>query len=307
MRTIRWGLFGTGMVAGHFASALSMVPNAELYAIASRSGNRADAFAREFGVKRAYGGYQELVDDDEVDVVYVATPNTTHRDLVVLALEHGKAVLCEKPFAMNAAEARAIADVARRTGRFCMEAMWMRFVPLMRELITIVRRGTVGPVRLVTANLGYPCAFDAKSRLFDPGLGGGVMLDLGVYALSFVFQVLGRPTDIVSRAVLGASGVDEQVSVVLGFADGAQASIAASFRCRLSNTATVHGPGGLIRSPNPSTVPSRPRSNGLRLTDPSAIPRTVRVSIESATIHSCATSLADSFARVAKPSSAAVA
>jgi predicted dehydrogenase len=255
MKRVRWGIFGTGTVAGHFASALTLVRNADLYAVASRSGDRARSFAGDFGIKRAYGAYEELVDDDRVDIVYVATPNTIHKQLAVLALEHGKAVLCEKPFATNAEEARTISDVARRSGRFCMEGMWMRFVPLMRELTNLVRRKTIGPLRLVTAAIGYPCGFDATSRLFDPRLGGGVMLDLGIYALSFAFQFLGRPSDVVARAVVGASGVDEQASVLLGYPSEAQALLSASFRCRLSNSATIHGTDGLIRVAEPLYCP----------------------------------------------------
>jgi predicted dehydrogenase len=255
MKRIRWGIFGTGTVAGHFAAALAIIPNAELLGVSSRSGDRARAFARNFGVSRAYGNAPELVEDDEIDVVYVATPNSTHKDLAILALEHGKAVLCEKPFALTGEEARAIAAVARRTGRFCMEGMWMRFVPLMREVTTMVRRGSIGTVRLVTATIGFPRAPDAGSRLFNPALGGGVMLDLGVYALSFAFQFLGQPNDVLAKAVMGPSGVDEQASVLLGFPNDAQACLCASFRCRLSNVGTIHGNEGLLRVGEPLYCP----------------------------------------------------
>ena len=286
MKTVRWGILGTGTVAGHFASALALVRDAELHAVASRSGDRARSFAKDFGVKRAYGAYEELVDDDRVDVVYVATPNTTHKQLVILALEHGKAVLCEKPFAMNAEEACSISDVARRSGRFCMEGMWMRFVPLMRELVTLVRRKTIGPLRLVTASVGYPCAFDATSRLFDPRLGGGVMLDLGIYALSFAFQFLGRPSGVVARAVVGASGVDEQASVLLGYPNEAQAVLSRAFVADCPTRRRSTEPTGSFASRSRSIVQKLRRSSELRRPERAVGGRTVRVSTGSSTIHS---------------------
>jgi predicted dehydrogenase len=252
---IRWGILGTGSIAGKFAEALGGVPQGELRAVGSRSREGADAFARAFGVPRAYASYEELVRDPEVDVVYVATPNTAHKDHAVLALEHGKAVLCEKPFTIDAAEARVVIETARRTGRFCMEGMWTRFTPLVRELVSTVRSGAIGDVRMVTASLGFPFAFDAKHRVFDPALGGGAMLDLGVYALSFVFHLLGLPTGMETQAVLGATGVDEQATALFTFPGGRQASIATSLRSRLGNDAAIFGTEGMIRVHEPLYCP----------------------------------------------------
>src|ERR1700733_10643904 len=153
--TVRWGILGTGTVAGRFAEGLRTLPGARLEAVASRSRGRADAFARAFAVPRAHGTYEALVADRGVDVVYVATANPSHKASTILALEHAKAVLCEKPFTMDGAEARAVVEVARRTGRFCMEGMWMRFVPLVRELVSLVRGGAIGELQMAVASLGF--------------------------------------------------------------------------------------------------------------------------------------------------------
>jgi predicted dehydrogenase len=254
-KSVRWGILGTGTVAGHFAQGLRTLEGARLEAVASRSRERADTFARAFAVPRAHASYEALVCDREVDVVYVATPNHAHKDHCILALEHEKAVLCEKPFTVDGAEARAVVEVARRTSRFCMEGMWMRFVPLMRELVPLVRGGVIGELQMAVASLGFAVPFDARHRLFDPVQGGGAMLDLGVYALSFVFQFLGRPTHVTAQGVVGRSGVDEQATVLLRFPEDRQALVATSIRGQLSNDASLLGSGGMVRIHEPLYVP----------------------------------------------------
>jgi predicted dehydrogenase len=255
VKPARWGILGTGTIAGKFAEGLADVPEARLAAVGSRSLEAATAFARAFHVPRAHASYEALVRDPEIDVVYIATPNTSHKEHCVLALENGKAVLCEKPFTVDAAEARVVVETARRTGRFCMEGMWMRFTPLVRELVGLLRGGAIGDVRMVTASLGFPFVFDPTHRVFDPTLGGGAMLDLGVYALSFAFHLLGLPTSLETHAVLGASGVDEQATVLLTFPEGRQATITTSLRCRLGNDAQIFGTEGMIRVHEPLYCP----------------------------------------------------
>ena len=250
-KEIRWGILGTGAIAAHFAEGLASVPGATLQAIGSRARASADAFARAHGARRAYGSYEELARDPEVDVVYVATPNSAHRDNAILCIEAGKAVLCEKPFTVDAAEARQVVELARARDVFCMEGMWMRFVPLVRELSVLLRGGTIGDVRMITASLGMPFAFDAAHRVFDPLLGGGALLDLGVYPVSFAFYLLGRPTRVSSHAVLGATGVDEQATILLDFPEGRQAALTTSLRNTTSNDATVMGTDGMIRVAGP--------------------------------------------------------
>ncbi|WP_257455705.1 Gfo/Idh/MocA family protein [Archangium lipolyticum] len=268
--TIRWGILGTGRIAGLFAQGLREIPDARLVAVGSRSRQSADAFAREHGAARAHGSYEELVRDAEVDVVYVATTNNAHRDNCLLALEHGKAVLCEKPFTLDAAEATAVVEAARARGLFCMEGMWMHCVPVMRELESLVRQGAIGDVRMLTAQLGFPVEFDARHRLFDPALGGGALLDLGVYPLALALRLMGKPTRITSQAVLGKTGVDEQCTVLLEFPEGRQAAITTSIRNRTTNDAALMGTEGMIHLHEPIYRPETlslvraPRQGGAR-------------------------------------------
>lgn len=255
MATTRWGILGTGGIAAAFAEALSGLEHAELTAVGSRSAQKAETFARRFGAKRAHASYEALARDAEIDVVYVATPNSAHMANCVLLLEHGKHVLCEKPFTLNAGEARTVIETARRAGLFCMEGMWMRFTPLVREVKRRVQDGAIGDLRMVQASLGFAARFDPTHRVFDPALGGGALLDLGVYPLSFVHHLLGRPTALSAYARLGQTGVDEQAMALLQFPEGRQACIATSLRFFMSNDATLFGTHGIIRIEAPIYCP----------------------------------------------------
>ncbi len=246
---IRWGILGTGAIASPFAQGLGLA-GGELLAVASRTRSRADAFAARFGVPRVYDRGEALVRDPDVDVVYVATPNAEHRASSLLCIEAGKAVLCEKPFALDANEAKEVIDAATRRRVFVMEAMWMRFIPAVRELVELVRGGAVGDARMATLELGHPFIFDRSSRVFEPR-GGGALLDLGVYPVSLALLLFGPPTRLQSQAVLGETGVDEQVTALLAHEGGRQSVLGASIRCRLSNAAAVMGTEGWIRSGEP--------------------------------------------------------
>jgi len=214
-------------------------------------------------------------------VLYIATPNVQHREQVIAGLEAGKAVLCEKPFALNASEAREMMQVARRARRFCMEAMWMRFAPAVRELQTRISHGEIGQVRRINVTLGFPVSFDPTHRIFDPALGGGALLDLGVYAVSFCSAILGAPVHVASQATIGASGVDEHVFMELTYASGAIASIETSVRARLPNDAVVTGTRGRLSVAAPLYFPRSlshtPNSNAAdeRATQPQRLIRTV--------------------------------
>jgi predicted dehydrogenase len=258
-KSTRWGIVGTGTVAALFAEGLADAQGAELTAVASRSKERADSFAAAFGAARAFGGegaYDALAHDPSVELVYVATPNSEHRAHASMMLEAGKGVLCEKPFAMNAAEARDIAALARSKRVFCMEAMWMRFVPAVVDFVDRVRAGSIGEAQSATIELGHPFVFDARHRLFDPHLGGGALLDLGVYAVSLAVALFGPATTVQGQAVVGASGVDEHTTAILGHAGRRQSLLAASLRTRLSNAASVAGTGGWATLREPLYRPS---------------------------------------------------
>jgi predicted dehydrogenase len=254
---IRWGILGTGLVARQFAKGLSFLPDAELFAVGSRTAASAEEFKRQFNVLHAYQSYAELVGDKEVDVVYIATPNHRHKDDCFLCLNAGKAVLCEKPFALNARQAYEIIALARQNRIFCMEAMWMRFMPLVRKALELVRSGVIGEVRMIAADFGIQANFNPLGRLFNVQLGGGALLDLGVYPLSLAFQILGAPSQITAQAFMGKTGVDEQSTVLLGYAQGCSAVLSASLRARLSNEAVIIGTKGKITICEPFYRPYR--------------------------------------------------
>ncbi len=257
MSKIRWGILGTGRVAAGFARDLATVPGAELLAVASRTHEQAATFAAMLGIPRAYAGYEALATDPDVDVVYVATPNAFHKDHCLLCLENGKAVLCEKPFALDAAQARQVIEVARGKGLFCMEAMWMRFIPLMRLLPALAHSDSIGDIRMVTIQLGFSNIVEPGRGVFDPTLGGGTLLDLGIYALSLASQLLGTPARIDSQAVIGTTGVDEQMAALLAYAGGQQAILTASLRNQTSNDAMIMGTRGYIHVHAPVYSPTR--------------------------------------------------
>ncbi len=264
--TVHWGVLGTGSVAASFARGLSFVPGSQLGAVGSRTKSSADSFAARFGGVRAYAGYEQLLADPAIDVVYVATPNETHKHYSLLALDAGKAVFCEKPLALDAEEGRAIVEAARQRRLFCAEAMWMRFSPAVRQALQMARQGVIGDIRILSAQLGYPNAVDPGSRLFRlPG--GGALLDLAVYPLSLAQAIFGRPVRVSSAAIVGPTGVDEQLSIILDYPGGRQAVMAASLRAQLSNSATISGTSGVINILPPLVFPDRFRVTKTDLLD----------------------------------------
>jgi len=257
VRSVRWGILGTGAVAEYFAQGLRVVADTEVLAVASRTLAGAQSFSQRLSVPRAYGSYEDLVEDRDVDVVYVATPPHVHRDHCVLCLEAGKPVLCEKPFTINADEAREVIALARKKQLFCMEAMWMRFIPLIQKTQEIIQAGDIGEVRMFTADFGFLNDFGEGHRFFDPDLGGGALLDLGVYPLSLAYMLLGEPSNIVSQASLTESGVDEQSTIVLKYSDKCLATIHATVGCNTPTEALIVGTKGQVRIHTPMYRPHR--------------------------------------------------
>jgi len=220
---IRWGILGTGRIARTFAQDLSLVPGAELAAVGSRRQSSADAFAEDVvGAPAAHGSYEALVEDETVDVVYIATPHSRHAEDTHLALEAGCHVLCEKAFAVNAEEARGMADAARRRGLFLMEAMWTRFHPSISTVRRLVREGAVGPVRTATIDITTIRPTDPEDRLFKRELAGGTLLDLGIYPIAFTFDLFGPPDRMQTSAQIGSTGVDEQCAAIFTYENGLQ-------------------------------------------------------------------------------------
>ncbi|MYU34781.1 Gfo/Idh/MocA family oxidoreductase [Streptomyces sp. SID8358] len=257
--TVRWGVLATGGIAATFTRDLLAMkdPASEVVAVASRALPSARAFAERFGIERAYGSWAELVADDDVDVVYVATPHSAHREAAGLALEAGKHVLCEKAFTLNAREAGELVDLARERGLFLMEAMWTYCNPLIRRMTELVRDGAIGEIRTVQADFGFAGTFGAEHRLRDPALGGGALLDLGVYPVSFAHLLLGEPDRVQADALLSPEGVDLNTGMLLGWESGATALLGCSIVGDLPTVASVTGTGGRIDFPQGFFHPER--------------------------------------------------
>jgi len=249
---IRWGILGPGNIAKQFARGLSVIPDAELAAVGSRTQDGADAFGDEFAVPRRHPSYEALAADDGLDAIYVATPHSLHRDNSILCLEHGVAVLCEKPFAINAGQAREVVAAARQRGLFAMEAMWTRFIPAVAQAREWIAEGAIGEPRLVAADFGFRAGFNPKGRLFDPALGGGALLDVGIYTISMASMVLGaKPDRIESTATMGETGVDEQSAFILGYEGGELAVLYTAVRTSTPVEARILGTDGRITIHNP--------------------------------------------------------
>jgi len=248
---IRWGILGTGTIASTFAEALLSLPDAALAAVGSRREESARAFADRFGIPRRHASYESLAADPEVDVVYVATPHALHRANTIACLEAGKAVLCEKPFALNAREARDMVACARSRGLFLMEALWTRFLPALRAVGRDIAAGAIGVPTLVTADFGFHAEPEAGSILYDPAMGGGALLDVGVYPVALASWILGRPDRVSALARLGHGGVDEVTAVTLGFPGGALAQVHAAIRLGTPQEAVIAGTEGSLRIHTP--------------------------------------------------------
>jgi predicted dehydrogenase len=254
--TVRWGVIATGGIASAFVIDLRLLEGTEVVAVGSRSQDSADRFAAEHSIGRAYPTYASLVSDDEVDVVYVATPHPGHHAAALLAIEAGKAVLVEKPFTMDAAEARSLVAAARARGVFLMEAMWARFVPWAVRLRELLADGTLGEIRQVIADHGQWFPQDAAHRLFAPDLGGGALLDLGVYPVSFASMVLGSPAAVTAVSDPAFTGVDATTSILLQYAGGAHAVLTATLTAPGPTTAAVVGTDARVQVDGPFYTPA---------------------------------------------------
>lgn len=251
MDKIGWGILSTGRIAGRLADTLRTLEGAELLAVGSRSKESAEAFGERYGIPRRYGSYQELAADPDVDVIYVASPHSHHYAHTMLALEAGKHVLVEKSFAHNAAETRRMIEKARQKRLFLMEAMWTRFLPHMVRLRELLAQQVIGEVRLIQASMGFRAQVGPESRLLNPELAGGALLDVGVYPVSFTSMVWGKPEQLASQVYLGPTGVDLQETLLLGYPDGRMATLVSSLHTPTNVAAYLYGTEGYIEIPKP--------------------------------------------------------
>ncbi len=247
----RWGILGTGSIAHLFANGLKSAADAELIAVGSRSQGAADKFADEFNVPNRHSSYADLANDPQVDAIYVSTPHPFHKENALLCLQAGKAVLGEKPFAMNAREGEMMIELAHTRQIFLMEAMWTRFLPAIVKVRELLAEGVIGEVRMLNADFGFRTEFNPKGRLFDPTLGGGALLDVGVYPVSLASMIFGEPTRIVSMADLGQTGIDEQSAIIFGYGQGQLALLSSAVRTNTPQEAVLNGTRGQIRIHTP--------------------------------------------------------
>ncbi|HEY8931557.1 MAG TPA: Gfo/Idh/MocA family oxidoreductase [Mucilaginibacter sp.] len=247
MKIIRWGILGAGRIARKFAADLKLVDGAELIAVGSRTQSSANDFGNEFGVKYRHDGYDALVTNAEVDVIYIATPHNLHYENTLLCLRHGKAVLCEKPFAMNARQAQVMIDMARERNLFLMEALWTKFHPHYNKLHELTAQGMLGDIRSVLINFGFKPAEPVPARLFDPALGGGTLMDIGIYNVFMAMSILGKPDSIEASMTPTPEGVDKQCAILFKYNNGAVAQLFSTFEANLATEADIAGTHGRIR------------------------------------------------------------
>jgi predicted dehydrogenase len=239
-RPYRWGIIGLGKIAHKFASDLMQVEGATLYAVASRSLEKANAFAADFKVKKAYGTYEDLARDLEVDIIYVATPHVFHFEHSVLGLQLHKAVLCEKPIGMNAAQLSRMISEAKRNKVFLMEALWTNFMPHLKKVHDLTQKETYGKCLKIEADFSFEAEFDADSRLFNKNLGGGALLDIGIYPVYLALKLLGLPQDIKASAEFSKTGVDVSNTMQFDYASGATAQLSSSIAKNTPSKAKVY-------------------------------------------------------------------
>lgn len=242
----RWGIMATGGIAHTFAKAVNYVEDAKLHGVASRSLEKAKEFAREYQAEKAYGSYEELVQDKEIDIIYIATPMNCHYDNVKLCLNNGKHVLCEKAITINEKQLSELIELAKEKGLFFMEAMWMKCQPAFLKALEWAKEGKIGEVQMIKADFCNQVPFDGESRLFKKSLGGGAILDLGVYPISFATAFLGtKPKEIISNVRMGQSDVDFDCGMILRY-EKAFAILSCGFDITCQNNATVVGSEGSI-------------------------------------------------------------
>lgn len=245
--TIKWGIIAPGIIAHSFAESMKSVKNSEIVAVGSRSIKRAEEFAKKHNVNRFYGSYEELCKDENVDIVYIASPHNFHKEQAHLAMDNGKAVLCEKPVTVNHDECLELVKKSKNKNLFFMEAQWMRFMPIINEIKKRIKNGVIGDILRIEVDFSYKADFDPESRLFNPNLAGGALLDIGVYPISFSLYLLDKlPITFVGECSVGTSEVDEHGSVIFKFDDNENAVCTFGTRVDGSRKAIIRGSKGRV-------------------------------------------------------------
>ena len=251
MKQYSWGIIGPGKIANKFAAALPLAGSARLHAVASRDFSRARSFAAAHGAPQIYDSYEQLAADPAVDAIYIATPHGLHAEHAILCLRSGKAVLCEKPMALNSTQVSGMIAASQHHHAFLMEAMWTRFLPLIKTVTDLIAAGKIGRLSYIRADFGFLAPFQPDSRLYDLRLGGGSLLDIGIYPLFLCQFLLGTPDHIYAGGHLAPTGADDTCHAILNYDDGRSAVISSTLACQTSLTAEIAGTEGSIRIPSP--------------------------------------------------------
>jgi len=250
-KIIKWGILGSGRIAHKFAEGLKVLPDAKLEAVASKTEGKAESLGKMFGVKNIYNNYEDLVNNHAVDVIYIATTHNFHYKNALLCLNHGKPVLCEKPITLNAKQAEELINTAHNKNLFLMEAMWTRFLPCIVKLNEFLDRRILGEIQHITADFGIKKELDPRARSFNPDLGGGALLDLGVYPISFARMIYKQPpSNIKSSAYIGKTKVDEKSCYLFEYENGQTAMLSSSHRLIMPHDASIFGTKGYLEIPN---------------------------------------------------------
>lgn len=246
---IKWGIIGLGKIAHKFVNDLLLLDTIELEAVASRDLAKAEAFATTYNSKKFYGSYEALLQDKFIDIVYIATPHNSHERLAILALEHKKAVLCEKPFAINQQQVFKMIEASKKHNLFLMEALWTRFLPAIKKIKSTIENGEIGEIKYINADFSFK-ALPSIQRIYDKELGGGSILDIGIYPIFLAYLILGMPDKIIAKAHYFESGADSQVSIIFDYKN-AQAILFSSFNSNSKRIAKISGTSGEIIIDNP--------------------------------------------------------
>lgn len=246
-KVIRWGILGAGNIAKKFAADLQYVQHAQLVAVGSRKQETADAFADLFHIEKRYSSYLQLVEDKDIDIIYIATPHVLHHENTLLCLQHHKAVLCEKPFAINQKQVIEMIQMANEKKVFLMEALWSRFLPHFIQLKGLLAQGLVGDVTALQANFGFKTNADSNKRLTEITLGGGTLLDIGIYNVFFALHILGNPIDMEVAIVPNSSGADEQCAITFHYPQGAVAQLFSTFKANIPIELQIFGTKGNVK------------------------------------------------------------
>lgn len=249
-KTYKWGILGPGTIAHEFAKGLEVLDNAKLYAVVSRSAENSERFGEKHHIKKRYSNYEDFCNDKDIDIVYISTPHPMHKEFSIMCMEAGKSVLCEKSVAMNESELTEMISCARKNNVFFMEAMWTRFLPSIVKVRELLKNDKIGNIKRVTADFAFN-ATEKVGRLYELELGGGALLDVGIYVLSFATMILGyEPKKVNSIAYIGETGVDERANIIMEYENGVSAALFCGISINTIDDAYIYGEKGYIRIPS---------------------------------------------------------